>query len=178
MNAGVHLLIGLGAAAAWAATAKAGESDRLSIAEVERLARRTVERDFPRVDPLMLRAIAEIESARNPKAVRPEPQINDASAGLMQTLLATARWLAGPMGKDRFGTNPELADLLDPRVSMYYGAAMLDWLSTWRGQDRPEHWIVQSYNGGPGNFSAQTERYYERYEAAKARLVEVDNGPG
>jgi len=91
MNAGVALLIGLGGAAAFAATIKAGETERLTVEEVRELARLTVERDFPRVDPLMVRAIVEIESDRNPRAVRPEPRINDASAGLMQTLLSLRR---------------------------------------------------------------------------------------
>eukprot|EP00250_Pteridium_aquilinum_P015870 c22811_g1_i2 orf=433-1734(+) len=47
-----------------------------------------------KLDPLMICAIAEIESDRQPLAYRFEPKLGEASTGLMQTLQSTAEWFA------------------------------------------------------------------------------------
>lgn len=47
------------------------------------------------VDPALVMAHIKAESSWNPSAYRPEPQINDASWGLMQVLLATAKKVSG-----------------------------------------------------------------------------------
>ena len=133
------------------------------------LARNTALNWFPEVDHRMLATMAKIESSNNPTAVRLEPFIGDASIGLMQTLLGTARWLAEDMGYDEFGV-PDAADLLDPQKSMYFGGAFVNWLRTWNGSAHNEQWIVESYNGGPGNFSAQTRNHWSKYVAAKQEL--------
>ncbi len=58
------------------------------------------------------------ESGGDPRARRPEPQIDDVSVGLMQTLVRTARSAIG---------RPNLTadDLLDPRLSIEAGAAYI-----------------------------------------------------
>ena len=123
-----------------------------------------------RVDPDMIVRIAWIESGFNPSAVRFEPRIGDASAGLMQTLVGTARWLATDMGYSAFGV-PTMDKLLDqPQMSIYFGAAYLDYLSRYSGQSRSEEFIVRSYNGGPGNLGAATADYWRKYLAAKERF--------
>lgn len=64
----------------------------------------------------LVRAVIRQESRWNPEAYRAEPQINDASRGLMQVLLGTARALGytgSPMG------------LYDPATSTELGARLL-----------------------------------------------------
>lgn len=135
----------------------------LSRAKVLALARGVIDHGGFNVDPDMAAAIAEIESSNNPLAIRFEPGIGDASVGLMQTLLGTARWLATDMAFVRFGT-PTLADLLDPQVSMYFGAAYLHWLRRYRGTLRDDDWVVMSYNGGPGANNRATREYLAKYK--------------
>lgn len=141
----------------------------LSSTAVANLALETKATYFAKVPIDMLRAIAEIESGRNPLAVRFEPHVGDASIGLMQTLLGTARWLATDMGATAFGV-PDAQDLLDARTSMYFGAAYLDWLFDWNGAKHSEEWIVRSYNGGPGNVSTATDNYWRKYQVALSNL--------
>lgn len=64
------------------------------------------------VDPYFVKAIVATESSFNPKAYRAEPQIGDASRGLMQTLYRTAK----DMG---YTGTPE--GLFDPATSLEYG---------------------------------------------------------
>ena len=45
------------------------------------------------LDPLLIKAVIATESSFNPQALRPEPQINDASRGLMQILYGTAKMM-------------------------------------------------------------------------------------
>ncbi|MBC7135097.1 MAG: transglycosylase SLT domain-containing protein [Oceanibaculum nanhaiense] len=142
----------------------------LSIEQVAQLVNRVNAQYFGgRLDPLMLRAMIEIESGRNPTAVRFEAHIPDSSVGLMQTLQGTAEWLAKDMGYSAFGV-PSYTDLLNPETSVYFGASYVDWLRRYRGVSRSERWIVESYNGGPGNSNAQTENHWRKYVAAKAAL--------
>ena len=63
-----------------------------------------------------LKAIIGTESSFNPRAYRAEPSINDASYGLMQLLVRTARSL----GFD--GTTEEL---FDPEVNIMLGAKLI-----------------------------------------------------
>lgn len=91
-------------------------------------------------------AVAEIESAFDPAAVREEPQIGDRSLGLMQVLTTTAR--------DR-GYSGTAAGLLDPIVNLRIGMRHLKWSHDYlaRAFGRPPtaaEWIG-SYNAGVGN---------------------------
>lgn len=121
------------------------------------------------VSPKMIVRIAWIESGFNPSALRFEVRLGDASAGLMQTLLSTAKWLARDMGYSAFGL-PTLDSLLQAQTSIYFGAAYLEYLSRWRGERRSEEWIVRSYNGGPGHSRDATDEYWRRYLNAKERF--------
>lgn len=148
-----------------------GPATPMSESEVRTLAENIVRSFGLQVDPAMLVRIAWIESTFDPNALRPEPQIADASAGLMQTLEGTAEWLASDMGYDAFGTNPNLQTLMSPQASLYYGAAYLEWLSNYRGQRRSEEWTVRGYNGGPGGADASyTLGYWRKYQDAKERF--------
>lgn len=68
------------------------------------------------VDPALIKAVITQESAWNPGALRSEPQIGDASYGLMQLLLRTAQGM-------RPGTTP--SDLFDPSVNIDLGTRYL-----------------------------------------------------
>jgi hypothetical protein len=68
------------------------------------------------VDPFLVKAVIAAESSFDPRAYRAEPQINDASWGLMQTLYRTAR----DMG---YTGAPE--GLFDPATSIEYGTRYL-----------------------------------------------------
>jgi soluble lytic murein transglycosylase-like protein len=120
------------------------------------------------LDPMMVRAIVEIESGGDPAAVRPEPALGDASIGLMQTLLQTAQWL-WEIG-NRALPKPTYDALLDPSTSLYFGCAFLAWLRDRTGG--VEELMVRGYNGGLGNSAAgdpDTDDYWRRYQAARAR---------
>lgn len=162
-----------------AAIAEAGDAvaslgtGRLTVGQVKAMAERTG--GTLGVDPLMIRAIVEIESARFPFAFRDEPHIDDASTGLMQPLLATAQWVwdVNAAGIRRFvPSRPEsFADLSDPETNMWVGTGYLKMLSVWGGRGRSRQWVVRGYNGGPGGATASyTAGYYEKFLAAETRL--------
>lgn len=144
---------------------------RLSAEEVRALAESTVDQHFAgRVDPVMVRAMVETESSRWPCAIRFEFHLGDVSVGLMQTLTSTAQdmWDKGYRALPR----PDGNTLRRPEVSVYFGAAYVDWLATFGGQRRSERWIVESYNGGPGNSNGQTQAHLARYLENKGRLTD------
>ncbi|MGH7259968.1 MAG: lytic transglycosylase domain-containing protein [Nitrospiraceae bacterium] len=68
------------------------------------------------VDPALVKAVVAAESSFDPRAFRAEPQIGDASRGLMQTLFKTAQ----EMG---YSGTPE--GLFDPATSIEYGTRYL-----------------------------------------------------
>ena len=150
-----------------------------TVLDVPALARSTVGRYGLNVDPSMLVAMAWIESAFKPDAFRWEPARLDASVGLMQTLKATARDMYNN-GYRAFGAAPDYTDLRRPEISMYYGAAYVDWLKKWYARNRngqpTEEWIVRAYNGGPGwdrasaSSQANTANHWRKYQQAKGRF--------
>ena len=122
------------------------------------------------VDRRMIVAMAEIESSRRPTARRWEARLGEASAGLMQVLPSTALWLWN-MGYRDVEERPTEATLLRPWDSVYFGTAYARYLSRYKGQPRSAEWIVESYNGGPGNSNANTRRHLGRYQRARQKLV-------
>lgn len=161
--------VGLVAVLAIAPPTVAVPGASLSYLTVQGLAGRTMVNYFDgRVPVQMAVRIAYIESSFNPTAVRIEAARGDASVGLMQTLVSTARWLATDMGYTAYGV-PSFGDLLKPDVSMYFGMAYLDWLANRNPstEGRSEETIVRAYNGGPGGAaSAATLPYWQKYLAA------------
>lgn len=90
-----------------------------------------------------LKSLIGIESAFDSAAHRGEPQIGDASVGLMQILLSTAKGLGYP---GVMGT-PEAQDgLFWPDTNVWYGASLFKrLLSQTHGDFRA---AVSAYNGG------------------------------
>lgn len=85
----------------------------------------------------IIKGVIAQESQFNPNARREEPAIGDASLGLMQILLATARGL---------GYNADVATLMNPAVNIAYGSKFLAQLARRLGGD----WAaaISAYNGG------------------------------
>ncbi|HCI47268.1 MAG TPA: hypothetical protein DFI00_08235 [Rhodospirillaceae bacterium] len=134
--------------------------------EVHTLADAVIAGEGWQVDPCMIVAMAAIESNFRPDAYRFEPHLGEGSKGLLQVLPSTARWLFNDMGYRRYSPD----DLQRPVVSIYFGAAFVRWLSFYGNQRRSEQWIVESYNGGPGNSNSQTQNHWRKYQAAKEQL--------
>ncbi len=84
-----------------------------------------------------IRAVIQTESSFDPNAYRAEPQINDASYGLMQLLERTARGLGfiGPV-----------SDLYDPDINIDLGTMLLADLRARYGDDFRR--IYSAYNSG------------------------------
>ena len=145
---------------------------RVTLAQIGALAARAIAETgagWP-VDRRMIAAMVEIESGRDPAARRFEAGLGESSLGLMQVLPSTARDLYG-RGYQAAGY-PTEALLLSPWGSIYFGTAYVRWLSRYAGRSRSAEWIVQSYNGGPGNSNAQTRNHWTKYQRARNRLVQ------
>jgi soluble lytic murein transglycosylase-like protein len=169
------LAVGIGglsiAAMLWALHGNAvAQGFTLNQSRIKEIALSTVIEHYPIVPADMIVVIASIESDFNPNAVRNEPRINDASTGLMQTLVSTAQWLWDDMGYRGF-PRPTAASLLDPATSIYFGGAYLSYLFGYKGVFRSEQFVVESYNGGPGNSNTQTRQYWQKYLDRKETLL-------
>lgn len=102
----------------------------------------------------------------------------DSSYGLMQVLLGTAKDMYA-RGYTSMGA-PTSAKLKDPVVSMYFGAAYLQWMKlNYRAfayayvdqGGRYDDFFIRAYNGGPGwqktaNGPKNTEAYLKKWRAA------------
>ncbi len=78
------------------------------------------------LDPTLVAAVVEQESDFDPRAFRAEPQIGDASRGLMQVLFGTANWM---------GYTGDADGLLEPENSLRYGCKYLRYLLHRYGDD-------------------------------------------
>lgn len=88
--------------------------------------------------PDLVKGIVATESSFNPDATRPEPQINDASYGLMQVLTGTAAQMG--YSKDQLQTVQGGLD-----AGCQYLRHMFDMFNG------DEAKAIQAYNEGPGN---------------------------
>lgn len=90
-----------------------------------------------------VKALIAKESGFNPASVRGEPQLGDASVGLMQVLYSTARGLGypGPVGEAA-----TLTGLFAPGANIYVGTKYLHQLLSRTGGDLDA--AFSAYNGG------------------------------
>lgn len=86
------------------------------------------------IDPLLLHAIAHVESRHNPEAMS-----HAGAVGLMQVMPATAR---------RFGVTSPQTELRDPRISLEVSSAYLKTLQKRFDNNLPL--IIAAYNAGEG----------------------------
>lgn len=120
------------------------------------------------LDPAVVLAVIEIESAFDPQASRWEPSLGEASLGLMQLLLSTA--------KDRGLTEGPMA-LFDPARNIQLGMRQLAWswdyLVNRLGRAPTDDEWIGSYNAGVGNVTAGyiPDDYVRKFQAARARYA-------
>ncbi|GLU05034.1 hypothetical protein SLE2022_221590 [Rubroshorea leprosula] len=140
--------------------------------EMKAVADIVIHRHFDsKLDPEMICAIAELESDRQPLAIRYEKKIKDTTIGIMQLLPKTAEWLSGEHGYQSYQVQgiPDL--LFRPFVSVYFGAAYLEWLSNFEGKERSEEFVVRAYKGGTKQATHKsTLPYWKRYLSVKESL--------
>ncbi|CAM6084782.1 unnamed protein product [Calypogeia fissa] len=139
--------------------------------EMRAIAEIILDRHFSKLDPIMVSAVAEIESSRNPLASRWDEELQESSVGVMQVLESTADWLAKDIGYKAYAVDWTPSMLYRPFVSVYFGAAYLKWLSTYEGKRRSEEFIVRRYSGGPKSAgSKKTLDYWNKYLIAKQNI--------
>ncbi|KAK6149547.1 hypothetical protein DH2020_017072 [Rehmannia glutinosa] len=120
-----------------------------------------------RVKPSVLCALSEMVSMRFVNGVGQR-------TGLMGIDYPTARWLYKHGGYKAYMVE-SVEDLTKPFVSMYFGAAYMNWLSEYEGRERDLQFVVQAYLSGPQNVNLQEtgplwvkfEEALNRYEGTK-----------
>ncbi|KAL3643126.1 hypothetical protein CASFOL_013941 [Castilleja foliolosa] len=136
----------------------------LSRVELKAVAEIILSKNFSvkRVQPTVLCALSEMVSMRFVNGVGQR-------TGLMGIDYPTARWLYKHGGyKDYKAESVE--DLTKPFVSMYFGAAYLNWLSEYEGRERDLQFVVQAYLCGPQNVNLQeTGPIWVKFEQALSR---------
>lgn len=136
------------------------------------------------LDPILIKAIIQAESNFDPRAYRYERHINDASRGLMQILLGTARWMGytGDAGDDQTRSG----GLYDPRTNIEYGTRYLKYLRNRFAGDLGK--MISGYNTGPGNvrigpdgrFSNQAyvDRVLRFFRSARSATAQAEQNRG
>ncbi|XP_065626583.1 uncharacterized protein LOC112032086 isoform X1 [Quercus suber] len=123
------------------------------------------------IDLDMICAIAELESDRQPLAVRSDKKNKEPTIGIMQLSIESAKWLFNELGYRSYNVvrNPEL--LYWPFVSVYLGAAYMKWLSNYDQKERTEEFIIRAYKGGTKKATHKsTLPYWKRYLCVKESL--------
>ncbi|KAJ7559112.1 hypothetical protein O6H91_04G070600 [Diphasiastrum complanatum] len=144
----------------------------LTHVEMRAVADIVIEKHFKnKLDPVMVCAIAEIESNRQPLAYRYEPKLREASTGLMQMWQSTVDWLFKDLGYEEYSVDWTTSMLYKPFVSVYFGVAYLKWLSTFENKRRSEEFMVRAYGAGPKDATSKlSQTYWDRYLGAKQTL--------
>lgn len=115
-----------------------------------------------RVKPSVLCALSEMLSMRFVNGVGQR-------TGLMGIDYPTAHWLYKHGGYQDYKAE-SVEDLTKPFVSMYFGAAYLNWLSEYEGRERDLQFVVQAYLSGPQNVNLQeTGPLWVKFEEALGR---------
>ncbi|XP_023553668.1 uncharacterized protein LOC111811152 isoform X2 [Cucurbita pepo subsp. pepo] len=144
----------------------------LTQTEMKAVADIIVRRHFEsNIDSEMICAIAELESDRQPLAMRYQKKTKETTLGIMQLTLKTAGWLVSELGYQSYGLegNPDV--LNKPFVSVYFGAAYLKWLSSFENKERSEEFVVRAYKGGTKKATHKsTLPYWKRYLSVKESL--------
>ena len=121
------------------------------------------------VPKAVIKATIKVESDFNPTAFRQEPHKKDASWGLMQVLLGTARWIT---------KNPDLtaSALMQPEFNIYTGTKYLAYL---QGKYPNVKDMIAAYNAGSprrnpdGTYvnQAHVDKWYKWYLIYKSADV-------
>lgn len=114
------------------------------------------------VDPALIKAVVSAESAWNPNAIRQEPAINDASYGLMQILLGTARGMLPAVTAD---------ELFQPSTNVDLGTQYLARQLSRFGYPG----ALAAYNGGPGNVARWIQGTHPQQANVDRYVATVDS---
>ena len=124
------------------------------------------------VEPALIKAIIESESNWNPNAYRSEPHIKDASWGLMQVLLQTAREVSG-------NSSLTTSELLKPEVNIDIGTRYIaKQLIRYSGNIKN---AISAYNAGTANKNllgiyanqAYVDKVYSAYKRYKTLSIQT-----
>ncbi|GER52779.1 hypothetical protein STAS_30265 [Striga asiatica] len=114
------------------------------------------------VKPSVLCALSEMVSMRFVNGVGQR-------TGLMGIDYPTAHWLY-KHGCYKAYKVESTEDLTKPFVSMYFGAAYMNWLSEYEGRERDLQFVVQAYLSGPQNVNLQeASPLWIKFEEALSR---------
>ncbi|KAI4333275.1 hypothetical protein L6164_018107 [Bauhinia variegata] len=133
------------------------------------------------IDPVMICAVAELESDRQLLVTHCDHKSKERTLGLMQLQPKTAEWLVRELGYRSYVTGGNTDLLFHPFVNVYFGAAYIEWLSNFQDQKKSEEFIVRAYKGGTKKATHKsTLPYWKRYLSVKESLPcrkSVDDGP-
>lgn len=122
---------------------------------------------YPTVPPALIAAIVTVESGWDANAYRSEAQIADASIGLMQMLVGTARSLGYSGSGGTKGVSPAAGQygtgLYDPATSLLLGTHYLSNLIAAKGSLES---AVSAYNNGSGKKATVPTRVIAARDAA------------
>ncbi|MGB0850320.1 MAG: lytic transglycosylase domain-containing protein [Bacteroidia bacterium] len=102
------------------------------------------------VEPALIMAHMKRESDFRPQAVREEPQINDASIGLMQVLVKTARWIMN----DSTITRDQLFNI---RFNVDVGTRYI--AKNMKRYNNDYHKAIAAYNAGSARYKKGTSTF-------------------
>ena len=128
----------------------------------------------------LIKAIIKIESDYRPSVYKQEPHVKDASWGLMQVLLSTAKWISG-------NNDLTASQLMDPSFNIYVGTKYLAYLM---GRYSKLTDVMAAYNAGSPRLDAsgkyvnqsyvdKASKWYATYattEKVKATIVQATSG--
>lgn len=144
----------------------------LTQTEMKAVAIIIVRRHFvSQVDTDMIRALAELESNRQPTATRYNKKTKETTIGVMQILPKTADWLVGELNYRVYDVKGKTKLLYRPFVNIYLGAAYLKWLLNHDNKEKNEEFIIRAYVGGVKKAAHKsTLEYWKRYLSVKESL--------
>ncbi|KAJ8763050.1 hypothetical protein K2173_023255 [Erythroxylum novogranatense] len=123
------------------------------------------------VKPSVLCALVEMVSMRFVNGV-------GARIGLMGIDYSIAFWLYMELGYRAYKVDT-VDDLTKPFVSMYFGAAYMNWLSQYEGRERTPQFVVQAYLAGPKNVNLQeTGPLWLKFEQALGKYEDIKKNSG
>ncbi|XP_043698786.1 uncharacterized protein LOC122649621 [Telopea speciosissima] len=145
----------------------------LSRIEIKAVAQIILSKHFSsrKVKPTILAALAEVSSMRFVKGT-------ESCTGIMGIDYPKAQWLYKDIGYKAYKVESD-EDLFNPFASMYFGAAYMDWLSTYGGRERTPQFVIHAYLGRPENVNLQeTGPLWVKFEETLGQYPESKKDQG
>ncbi|XP_075476595.1 uncharacterized protein LOC142517948 isoform X2 [Primulina tabacum] len=144
----------------------------LTQTEMKAVAGIIVQRHFiSQIDSDMLCAIAELESDRQPLAMRYNKKSKEVTVGVMQMSPKIAEWLIRDQGYRTYELDVDSKLLYKPFVNVYLAASYLKYLSNFDQKERSEEFMVRAYKGGTKKDAHKsTLQYWKKYLSVRESL--------